>query len=88
MNNDKKKTREITYQVGMRKGRIQYDDLGKMTSHQSEHSLFDHKFMKWVEKIMWKETFVFPAKFVFYLMLLLPVVSFSMTYWLVYRLIN
>lgn len=88
MNSDPKKTREITYQVGMRKGKIQYNDLGKMTSHQSTHSILDHGFMKWAEMIMWREMSIFPSNSAFFFILMLPVISFSMTLWLVYNLLN
>jgi hypothetical protein len=87
MGTDKKQTREITYRVGMQKGRIQYDDSGKMLSHQSNHSLIDHKWVKWTEQILWRERFVFPSKFAFFFMLLLPVVSLAMTLWLIINLL-
>jgi hypothetical protein len=77
--------REITYQVGRKRGKMIYSDQGKLTSHQT-NSILNHPLVHWMERWMWKDVPLFPGKSLYYVLWLLPVVSCTATLWLISKL--
>lgn len=84
----KKELREITYQVGWKRGKIQYND--QVPTHQASvlkvQSTESSKLWQLHLRYIWKRVPVCPSAMALPLLLAVPVISFLLTVFLVYQL--
>lgn len=82
---DHKKT-QITYRIGMKRGKINYDERGKVTSHQLSHALSEIKAVNRIERFLWSQAPLFPAAVAYVLLSLFPVAAIVALGWLIAEL--
>jgi hypothetical protein len=83
-----KKQRDITYRVGWKTGKIQWDEqakLGKETKSACQGT-FSDRMIAGHTRFVWRQGLSIPDSLLFPLLYLLPAVSFSLTVLLIYVL--
>jgi hypothetical protein len=88
-NGHKKEMREITYQVGRKRGKIQWNDHGNPLTADAE--LGNHapsKLWELLQRFAWRAAPILPSFLLLPFMYALPAVIFVLTIVLVYSLVH
>jgi hypothetical protein len=80
------KQREITYQIGWKKGKIQIHDLSDTAKEEESSDLTKNMLFRLHERFIWRVTSAAPKSWLFSLLFLLPALVFFLTFVLVYQL--
>jgi hypothetical protein len=86
--NNSKNQREITYRVGWKTGKIQWDEHTKVKQEADviSRGTFGGKLLDFHTRFAWRQGMKVPSSLVFPLLYLLPLTSFICTVVLVYML--
>ncbi|SEB75177.1 hypothetical protein [Paenibacillus sp. GP183] len=85
--NDKSgKQREITYQIGWKKGKIQLQAQSDRVESDESSKLTQNILFRLHERFIWRVTPAAPESWLFPLLYLLPALVFLLTFVLVYQL--
>jgi hypothetical protein len=80
------KEREITYQIGWKKGKIHMHDLSVTAEDAESSELTQNRLFNLHERFIWRVTPAAPKSWLFPLLFLLPALAFLLTFVLVYQL--
>jgi hypothetical protein len=82
------KQREITYQIGWKKGKIERHEPGKPSVDDGKNELTASKLFRLHERLVWRPVWAAPKSWLFPLLYLLPALLFLLTFVLVFNLSN
>jgi hypothetical protein len=80
------KQREITYQIGWKKGKIHMHDPSDLAEDAESSELTNNMLFHLHERFIWRATPSSPKSWLFPLLYLLPALVFLLTFVLVYQL--
>jgi hypothetical protein len=80
------KQREITYQIGWKKGKIERHDQGKPCIDDGKNERTASKLFRLHERLVWRPAGAAPKSWLFPLLYLLPALLFLLTFVLVFHL--
>lgn len=78
--------REITYQVGWKKGRIRWTDSTSLQAAPASAASEESKLWRLLVRFVWKQAPVLTPSMVFPFLIMLSLISFVLTVALVYQL--
>ncbi|RKN85059.1 hypothetical protein [Paenibacillus ginsengarvi] len=80
-------SRELTYQVGWKKGKLKVGENGRVTSSESAVFFMEKKsWQRMLERYAWREAPLVPDKALGALLWASPAILFGLTWWGVYLL--
>jgi hypothetical protein len=85
-NDNSGKQREITYQIGWKKGKIQLHAQSDLAESDESSKLTQKILFRLHERFIWRVTPAAPESWLFPLLYLLPALVFFLTFVLVYQL--